>query len=85
LRWFGAIIPKGENRLAQKDLYIHFDESVVDFVADNGFNQEYGARPVQRVINDFVIEGISTALLQGGIKNDMPVTATVQNNEFILK
>lgn len=74
-----------EKRLAQKDIDIHFDESVVDFVADNGFNPEYGARPVQRVINDFVIEGISMALLQGSIKKSKPITAMVQNNELILK
>ena len=48
--------------------------AAVNFLTDNGYDPEYGARPVKRAIQHLVLDDMSKALIAGTISKDKPVT-----------
>ena len=49
--------------LREKNLRLTFDTSLVEHVATEGFDAQYGARPVQRLIEQQVVGRLATVLL----------------------
>ena len=45
----------------------------VDFIADKGFDPQFGARPVKRVIQKYVLNELSKALLGGTVDRNRPI------------
>ena len=64
-----AIVSKLLNELAKRleENYFHvsFDQSVVDYVIDNAFSPEFGARPLKRFIQDKVETTFANLILKG--------------------
>ena len=52
-----------ENRLDNLDIQINFTENVVDFLAEKGFDDIYGARPLRREIQRSVEDPLSEKIL----------------------
>ena len=48
--------------------------AAVNFLTDNGYDPEYGARPVKRAIQHLVLDDMSKALIAGTISKDKPVS-----------
>ena len=44
-----------------------YTDAVVDYLARNGYDPRYGARPLRRLIQKEVLNRLSTALLSGEI------------------
>jgi ATP-dependent Clp protease ATP-binding subunit ClpB len=51
--------------LKRQDLKAVFDESIVDFLARNGFDPSFGARPLKRLIQKEIVNLLSTQILEG--------------------
>ena len=73
------------NRISELGVAVEFDNSVVEFVSREGFDPEYGARPLRRTIVRAVEDSFSTEMLEGKIKAGENVTATVENGKIIYK
>jgi len=54
---------KVSERLQEYDLSLRSSEAALDFLSEEGFDPEMGARPVRRVIEQMVEEPLSDALL----------------------
>ena len=52
------------------------DALAENFLAEHGYEPEYGARPVKRAINKFVLDALSVKLLSGELHRDRPITVT---------
>jgi ATP-dependent Clp protease ATP-binding subunit ClpA len=50
--------------LAKRNLKISFTERVVAHIATVGFHEKYGARPLQRAVEDVVVKGLAKWLLE---------------------
>ncbi len=50
-------------RLSQQDIALSFDPQAVEFIARGGFNEEFGARPLRRFIQDKVEDVIAKKML----------------------
>ncbi|MCT9925332.1 AAA family ATPase, partial [Enterococcus faecalis] len=50
-------------QLADNDVVLHYTEAVVTFAAREGYDPQFGARPVKRVLQRFVLNELSKALL----------------------
>ncbi|HDQ88838.1 MAG TPA: ATP-dependent Clp protease ATP-binding subunit, partial [candidate division WWE3 bacterium] len=57
-----------EKVAAQKDIKVTFTEELLEKLVEKGFNPEWGARPLRRVIEDKVETYLAEKLLSGGIK-----------------
>lgn len=53
-----------QNWLSEKKLILKVSEEVVDFIAEKGFNPEFGARPLRRVIQKELEDKIANELLK---------------------
>ncbi|MBP9764900.1 AAA family ATPase [Candidatus Babeliales bacterium] len=52
-----------ENRLKEKDIAVTISDKALDFVAQQGFEQEFGARPLKRAIHQYIVVPTSQYLL----------------------
>ena len=56
--------------LANKDITLDATEEAICYLADKGYQPEYGARPVKRVIQKEVLNQLSKEILAGSITTD---------------
>ncbi|MBU0767031.1 ATP-dependent Clp protease ATP-binding subunit [Patescibacteria group bacterium] len=54
-----------QDRLKDQDLKIELDAKAINLLAEKGFDPEYGARPVRRVIQELVEDEIAEHILNG--------------------
>ena len=69
-------------RLKTGDIDISFEESAVAWIAQKGYVPEYGARPVKRVINDYVVNALTMQLLSHEIDRGRPISVSLHNGEL---
>ncbi len=55
-------------RLVDQEIILEFDDSAVDYLAKNGSDEQYGARPLRRLIQRTVEDALSEQLLSGEIR-----------------
>ena len=70
-------LSKLQSRLQGRKYQIVFDDSIVDFISEVGFDENYGARPLKRAIQDKIEDYISEEVLKGTIKEETDYTLTV--------
>ncbi len=70
----GILLNDVGKRIASAGIGVSFDPSLVKMVAKEGFDPVYGARPLRRVIQRKVEDGLSTEMLEGRVKAGDRVT-----------
>ena len=63
----GKLLEQTKDRLMNMKIGIRFADSVIDMVADKGFDPVYGARPLRRAIQTKVEDPLSEKMLEGVI------------------
>jgi ATP-dependent Clp protease ATP-binding subunit ClpB len=61
-------------RFVDKNITVDLDKDVKEYLAQQGYDQQYGARPLKRAIQKHVIDPISQKLISGEIKDGHKVT-----------
>lgn len=64
---------------------LEFSDDAVEWIARVGFDPEFGARPVKRVIQRSVLDVLSKSLLAGTVNHDLPIVIGVENGELSFK
>jgi len=72
-------------RLENKRIELAFDESVINFISDKGYDPAMGARPIKRAIQTYVENTLAKEILSGTIKEGDKLTATVENDAIVYK
>lgn len=72
------------NRLIEQYVDISFDDKVVDYVLDEAYTPEFGARPVKRFIQDEIETYLSLALLKGELHTNKKYVLTVNDKKWVL-
>lgn len=57
-----------KERTIEMGIELDFDESVIKFVAKEGFDKQYGARPLRRAIVRLIEDALANKLLDGSVK-----------------
>lgn len=70
------------NRLDEMTIKLEMDEDAIDLIAKEGFDLEYGARPLKRSIQKELENELSELILQGTIKSGDVVEATVKKGKM---
>lgn len=66
-------------RMVEKKIELKFDREVVKRVAELGFDPQFGARPLRRVIQERVENGLAKMLLEGKIEKGESYTFTLED------
>lgn len=78
------MISKLIKRLEKQDLAITISPEVITFLAQKGYDPQFGARPLQRTIQDNIEGIISRALLEGKLSRGSKTTITLIDNALKL-
>ena len=68
--------------LQNKKIAVNFDASVIDKLAQLGYNPIFGARPLDAVIRHFVKDQLAQAILKDEIKANSKVHFSYQDSQF---
>ncbi|MDP2193140.1 MAG: AAA family ATPase, partial [Alphaproteobacteria bacterium] len=71
-----------EKRLHDRKITLDFSPEAYQWLADQGYEPEYGARPLKRVIQRYIQDPLSIALLSGTIKDGQKVCIIVENKNL---
>lgn len=72
-------------RMVSNNIHVTYTSRVLDFVAEKGYQPEYGGRPVKRIINTHIIDAISSAIINGNIARNRPIECDIQNESVIFR
>ena len=71
--------------LAQNGIALEFTDAALTFISDKGFDPQFGARPVKRVIQKYVLNELSKELLGGKINKDRSITIDSNGAGLVFK
>jgi ATP-dependent Clp protease ATP-binding subunit ClpB len=69
-------------RLAQQNLTLDVDKSAKTFLAKEGYDPQFGARPLKRAIQEHLLDPLATKLLEGEFRPGQRIKATARNGEL---
>ncbi len=62
--------------LSERGIQITVDSAAKKYIIDNGFDPEYGARPIKRMIQKALLDKLADKIIRGMIKNGSKVKIT---------
>lgn len=57
------------DKVSEKGIKLTIEQSMKDYIVDHGYDPEYGARPIKRLIQKTILDALADRILGGGIKN----------------
>lgn len=71
--------------LAEQGIDLEFTDYALDFLAKNGFDPQFGARPLKRLIQKEIINELSKKIIAGSIHKEKPVIVDVFDEVVVLR
>lgn len=71
--------------VAQSGIQLQFSEYALDFLAEQGFDPQLGARPLKRLIQKEIVNQLSKRLLAGDIDKTIPVLVDVFDGVVVFR
>ena len=71
-------------KLAPKGISIDCTEAAISWIAEDGYDFAYGARPIKRLIDEKLKKPLSQEILFGRLEKGGLVTIEVENNDLKL-
>jgi len=72
-----------EERLASKEIKLTFSPAVFDFLATEGYNPQYGARPLKRLIQNKIMNQVASLMISKGVMRGGSITVDMKDKEFV--
>src|SRR5450432_1372861 len=71
--------------VAQTGIQLQFSEYVLEFLSENGYDPQLGARPLKRLIQKEIVNQLSKRILAGDIDKSVPVLVDVFDNTVVFR
>jgi len=71
--------------VAQSGIQLEFSDYALDFLAEQGFDPQFGARPLKRLIQKEIVNRLSRRILAGEIDKSQPVLVDVFDNTVVFR
>ena len=72
-------------QLAKSGVTLEFTDYALDYLAENGFDPQFGARPLKRLIQKQIVNQLSKKLLSGTIDKTKPVLVDVFDGMVVFR
>jgi ATP-dependent Clp protease ATP-binding subunit ClpA len=72
-----------EAQLQEKGVTIEFEDSAREWLAEHGFDPKMGARPMTRIIQEYVKKPLAEELLFGRLANGGQLVIRAEDGELI--
>jgi ATP-dependent Clp protease ATP-binding subunit ClpC len=71
-------------RLKEQDIDLELTDAAIEKIASEGYDPEYGARPLRRALQKHIEDRLSEELLKGAIAKGRKVVVDVKDGEFVV-
>lgn len=71
--------------IAQSGIHLQFSDYALEFLADQGYDPQFGARPLKRLIQKEIVNQLSKRLLAGDLDKNKPVLVDVFDNTVVFR
>ena len=71
--------------LGERGLKLEISKAAVQWIGDKGYSPQFGARPVKRVIQKFVLNELSKQILAGTINKEQPIQIDFEDNGLVFR
>ncbi len=71
--------------VAQSGINLQFSDYVLDFLAENGYDPQFGARPLKRLIQKEIVNQLSKRILAADIDKTRPVLVDVFDGTVVFR
>jgi ATP-dependent Clp protease ATP-binding subunit ClpB len=78
-------LEKLEKRLAQQNLTMEVDRTAKKFLAREGYDPQFGARPLKRAIQEYLLDPLATRLLEGDFKPGDRIKVSGNGNSLTME
>ena len=72
-----------QKMLTQNNVHLDITDDAIDLLANEGYDPDFGARPVKRAIQRLLLNDLSKALLGGTINSQLPIRVTVTDGTLV--
>ncbi len=79
LNWLKSML------IDEKNITIEFDDSVYSFLSKKWYNIQFGARPLKRTIQTYILDELAMKIIDWEIKEWDKIELTVKNDNIIFK
>ena len=71
--------------LMQSGIDLRVTDDAIDYIAREGYDPQFGARPVKRALQRLVLNELSKAIIAGKVNHQQPVIVTLRDGELQFK
>ncbi len=71
--------------LAENGVKLEVSKEALQFIAHEGYDPQFGARPVKRAIQRFILNDLSKELISGNVDNDRPIVVDYQDDKLVFR
>ena len=66
-------VKKVQQMLEEQDVELQVTPQAIDYLAEMGYDPDFGARPVKRAIQQYMLNDLSKKLLSGDVNREKPI------------
>ncbi|NQU99113.1 MAG: AAA family ATPase, partial [Parcubacteria group bacterium] len=71
-----------QKRLDEKKINLEIDDAAKKYIAKKGYDPDYGARPLKRLIQNEIMDELALRIIEGKIEKGQKVKVTVRKNKI---
>ena len=71
--------------VAKNGIELEFTDYALDYLADNGYDPQFGARPLKRLIQKQIVNDLSKKILGGDVDRSSPVIVDVFDGTVVFR
>jgi ATP-dependent Clp protease ATP-binding subunit ClpC len=79
------LLQQVQERLQEQDLTLHVTEAVRLLIAKEGYDPDFGARPLRREIQSKIEDALSEGILAGNFALGDTIEADMEDDEIVFK
>lgn len=79
------MLAKVQKSLSERGITLKLTDAATDFIVNRGYDPEYGARPLRRVIEQYVEDNIAEALLDGSVRDNSVITVDIVDGQVKIR
>lgn len=72
-----------EERLKDRGMMLQIKPAVRDYIVKNGFDPDYGARPIKRLIQKFIVDALADKMIRGDLKDGQKISISLNQSNSV--
>ena len=73
-----------QEKLSENGVTVEFTEGFVDYMSTKGYEPQYGARPIKRLMQKELINLLAKSILDGHVRRDSVILVDVQDGRIVV-